>query len=125
MYQFSYAEVLEDDPQESRERERVLLHRAVELLKDARETGPASRESIEALAFLRRIWTVLLDDLVSPENGLPEKLRASLISIGIWILKEADLIRVEHSRTMDGLIAVNETIRDGLARAVAPSSVAA
>jgi flagellar protein FlaF len=125
MYQFSYAEVLEDDPQESRERERVLLHRAVELLKAARDTGPASREGIEALAFLRRIWTVLLDDLVSPENGLPEKLRASLISIGIWILKEADLIRVEHSRTMDGLIAVNETIRDGLARAVAPSSVAA
>jgi flagellar protein FlaF len=125
MYQFSYAEVLEDDPQESRERERVLLHRAVELLKAARDTGPGSREGIEALAFLRRIWTVLLDDLVSPENGLPEKLRASLISIGIWILKEADLIRVEHSRTMDGLIAVNETIRDGLARAVAPSSVAA
>lgn len=125
MYQFSYAEVLEDDPQEARERERVALHRAVELLKAARETGPESRETIEALAFLRRIWTVLLDDLVSPENGLPEKLRASLISIGIWILKEADLIRLQQSRAMDGLIAVNETIRDGLARAVAPSGIAA
>lgn len=125
MYQFSYAEVLEDDPQEARERERVVLDRAVELLRTARLRGAGSREGVEALTFLRRVWTVLLDDLVSPDNGLPETLRASLISIGIWILKEADAIRLDGSRAMDGLIAVNETIRDGLARAVAPSGAAA
>lgn len=125
MYQFSYAEVLEDDPQEARERERAALDRVVELLKIGREAGAASVEAMEALALMRRVWTVLLDDLVTADNALPEKLRASLISIGIWIMKEADLIRLEKSRNLDGLIAVNETIRDGLARAAAPSGIAA
>jgi flagellar protein FlaF len=119
MYQFSYAEVLEDDPLEARERERKALGHAVELLRVAKQSGPESRDGVEALLFVRRLWTVLLDDLANPDNALPETLRASLISIGIWILKQADLVRLDGSRDLDGLIAVNETIRDGLARPMA------
>jgi flagellar protein FlaF len=124
MYQFSYAEVLEDDPLEARERERKALGHAVELLRVAKQSGPESRDGVEALLFVRRLWTVLLDDLANPDNALPETLRASLISIGIWILKQADLVRLDGSRDLDGLIAVNETIRDGLARRM-PAGIAA
>jgi flagellar protein FlaF len=124
MYQFSYAEVLEDDPLEARERERKALGHAVELLRVAKQSGPESRDGVEALLFVRRLWTVLLDDLANPDNALPETLRASLISIGIWILKQADLVRLDGSRDLDGLIAVNETIRDGLARPM-PAGIAA
>jgi flagellar protein FlaF len=124
MYQFSYAEVLEDDPLEARERERKALGHAVELLRAAKQSGPESRDGVEALLFVRRLWTVLLDDLANPDNALPETLRASLISIGIWILKQADLVRLDGSRDLDGLIAVNETIRDGLARPM-PAGIAA
>jgi flagellar protein FlaF len=124
MYQFSYAEVLEDDPLEARERERKALGHAVELLRVAKQSGPESRDGVEALLFVRRLWTVLLDDLANPDNALPETLRASLISIGIWILKQADLVRLDASRDLDGLIAVNETIRDGLARRM-PAGIAA
>ena len=114
MYQFSYAEILEDDPRHARETERHALDHAVKLLRVAEGRGTQSREAVEALLFLRRVWTIMLDDLASPDNGLPESLRASLISIGIWVMKEADLIRADKSDNFAGLIEINQSIRDGL-----------
>lgn len=125
MYQFSYSEVIEDDPHQARERERHALDQAVRLLRAAERQGPASRECAEALLFLRQVWTILIDDLAGADNGLPESLRASLISIGIWVMRQSDEIRLDRSRDFQGLIAVNETIRDGLIRATAVPELAA
>ena len=52
---------------------------------------------MEALSFLRRLWRALIEDLVDLENDLPDVLRGDLISIGIWILREADA--VENGRS--------------------------
>jgi flagellar protein FlaF len=114
MYQFSYAEIIEDTAQDCRARERRAFDRAISLLKLAKEKGRSSRESVEALMFLRRLWGTLMDDLANPENGLPQALRASLISIGLWIMKEADLIRLDKSDNFDGLIEMNSILREGL-----------
>ena len=114
MYQFSYAEILQDDPREARFRERGAFEHAIDLLKKADEKGPKSNESAEALVFLRRLWTILLEDLANPENALPEPLRADLISIGLWIMKEADLIRGDKSRNFNGISEICTIIRDGL-----------
>jgi flagellar protein FlaF len=114
MYQFSYAEMVEDTAQDCRARERRAFDRAIALLQTAKEKGNGSRESIEALLFLRRLWTTLMNDLVNPDNGLPQALRASLLSIGVWIMKEADLIRLKQSDNFDGLIEMNSILRDGL-----------
>jgi len=114
MYQFSYAEILEDDPQDSRARERQALDHAVELLQVAKLKGPKSRESIDALYYVRKLWTLLIEDLANPENDLPEVIKADLISVGIWITKETDLIRLGKSENFDGLIDICGIIRDGL-----------
>jgi flagellar protein FlaF len=114
MYQFSYAEIVEDTAQDCRARERRAFDRVVSLLKLAKQNGPRSREAVEALLFLRRLWSALMEDLVSPENGLPQALRASLVSIGLWVMKEADQIRLEQSENFDGLIEINAILRDGL-----------
>ena len=114
MYQFSYAEIVEDTAQDCRARERRAFDRAISLLKIAKENGVRSREAVEALLFLRRLWSALMSDLSSPENGLPQVLRASLISIGLWVMKEADQIRLEQSDNFDGLIEINTILRDGL-----------
>ena len=114
MYQYSYAEMVEDTAQDCRARERRAFDRAISLLKQAQEKGNGSRESVEALLFLRRLWTTLMNDLVNPENGLPQQLRASLISIGLWIMKEADLVRLRQSDNFEGLIEMNSILRDGL-----------
>ena len=114
MYQFSYAEVLDETPQGARERERQALDRSIELLEAADKAGVRSREAIEALLFVRRLWSVLIEDLADTENDLPQALRADLISIGLWVMREAEQIRLEKSANFKGIIEVSATIRDGL-----------
>jgi flagellar biosynthesis activator protein FlaF len=114
MYQYSYAEMIEDAAGDCRAREREAFDHVISLLRRAREKGNSSRECVDALLFLRRLWTMFLNDLTNPENGLPPELRANLISIGLWIMKEADLIRLRQSENFDGLIEMNSILRDGL-----------
>ncbi len=114
MYQFSYAEVQTDSVADARDRERQLLTRSVDLLVTAREHGPRSAQAVEAVHFLNRIWTTLIQDLGSPENELPEELRANLISIGLWLLREAEEVRQGRSNNFEGLIEVSQIIRDGI-----------
>ena len=114
MYQYSYAEILEDDQTEARRVEYQALDRAVDLLNKAAKVPHPSREGIEALHFTRQLWTTLAHELASPENALPEDLRANLISIGFWILKEADAIRLENSTNYAGIAHICAIIRDGL-----------
>jgi flagellar protein FlaF len=114
MYQFPYAEILEDSPQESRDRERQALDRAIELLTIAAQKGVRSQEAADGLAYVCKLWMILIEDLVNPENDLPGPLRADLISIGLWITKEADLIRFGKSDNFGGLIEICAIVRDGL-----------
>jgi flagellar biosynthesis activator protein FlaF len=115
MYQFSYAEVLDETPQGARQRERQAIERSIELLQAADAAGAQSREAVEALLFVRKLWGILIEDLAKPENDLPEQLRADLISIGLWVMREAEQIRLEKSTNFKGIIEVSQTIRDGLA----------
>ena len=81
----------------------------------ADKAGPQSREAVEALLFVRKLWAILVEDLAKPENDLPQKLRADLISIGLWVMREAEQIRLEKSANFKGMIEVSQSIRDGLA----------
>ena len=114
MYQFSYAEVQTDSVADAKDRERQLLTRSIDLLVAAREKGPRSMESVQAIHFLMRVWTSFIDDLSSDENELPRELRAYLISIGLWLLREAEEIRQGRSENFEGLIEVSQIIRDGI-----------
>jgi flagellar protein FlaF len=114
MYRFSYAEILDNAPKQERERERLALERSIELLREADAKGAASREAVEAVLFINRLWGVLVEDLARPENDLPKPLRADLISVGLWILREADQIRLGKSENFKGLIEVSTSIAEGL-----------
>lgn len=115
MYQFTYAEVVEDSPQEMRAREHDAIGRGVILLEAAQAAGPKSKEATDALTYMRHLWTIFIDDLGSQGNDLPEDLRAQLISIGIWIMKEVERLRTGASDSFADLIEINAIIRDGLA----------
>ncbi len=114
MYHFSYGEIINDAGSTSRDRERLALDRSIELLREADQQGGESKVALEALLYVQRLWSLLLEDLAKPENDLPEKLRADLLSIGFWILKEADISRDDKARSFKGLIDVSSIIRDGL-----------
>lgn len=114
MYQFSYADVQEDGVAEAREREREAINHSISLLTAAKANGVESRDAIEAVYFVSRLWVRFVEDLASPENQLDQELRANLISIGIWIIKEAERIRQRQSNNFQGIIDISLIIRDGL-----------
>ena len=115
MYQFSYAEVVDDSPKDMRARERDALSRCIEMLETAEKSGARSRAAQEALTFLRKLWTIFIEDLSGDSNDLPRDLRAQLVSIGLWMLKEIERLRGGAKDSFADLIEVNAIIRDGLA----------
>ena len=101
MYEFSYNEVIEESPQVMRAHERRAMDRVIDMLRAARAGAATSREAIEALYYLRRLWAIFLDDLRNPENELPEQLRAGIVSIGIWMNKEIDRVARRSNERSD------------------------
>jgi flagellar biosynthesis activator protein FlaF len=114
MYQELYEDIAGDATQRIRDDERRAFNHSIVLLKKAQEAAPGSRESVEAIYFLNRLWGVLLEDLASPENALPKDLRARLISIGIWMLRYAEDIRRGAKSDFAPLIEISENICKGL-----------
>lgn len=114
MYKFSYAEILDEAGSAGREREELALDRAIELMSVAEASGPESPEARSAIHYIQKLWNFLIEDLASPGNALAEQLRADLISVGIWVIREADRILIDPNKTFAALIEVNKTIRDGL-----------
>ena len=114
MYNASYAEVLDDAGSTGRSHEREAMLRAQTLLREAAAKGPRSREAVEALFFARRLWSLVLEDLAAPDNSLPDELKADIISIGIWVLREIDSIRQEESENFAGIADICGMIAEGL-----------
>jgi flagellar protein FlaF len=115
MYQFSYAEIMEDGVAPSKDRERQVLDRSIALLKSAMAAPEGyGKDVIEAVYYTRRVWVRFIEDLGNPENQLDEELRANLISIAIWILKEVERIRKRESDNFQGIIDITTIIKDGI-----------
>ena len=114
MYQFSYADIQTDSVADAKDREKQLLSHSIDLLMSARDAGMDSRETVDAIQFMNRVWTSFIEDLGSNENALPQELRANLISIGLWLLREAEEVRQGRSDNFEGLIEVSQIIRDGI-----------
>jgi flagellar protein FlaF len=114
MYHAAYDEVMEHSVLDARRRENEAFDHSIYLLGLAARKTRYSQEAVEAIAFTSNLWSALISDLASPENQLAEQVRAKLISIGIWILGEADRIRKRLSTNFQGIIDVTATIRNGI-----------
>ncbi len=114
MYHRLYSETAHESHPAQRQRERQLLEIAIGKLEQAKARGIGSPEASEATTFLRQLWTVFVTDLSDDENSLPASLKASLISIGLWMSRETDLIDAGQSENFDGLIEINRIVADGL-----------
>jgi flagellar protein FlaF len=114
MNQISYDDIQTDSVAEAKERELQHLSRSIDMLSAAAVAGHQSMEAIEALHFTNRVWTNFIEDLGSSENALPKELRANIISIGLWLLREAEDIRQGRTDNFEGIIEVSQIIRDGI-----------
>jgi flagellar protein FlaF len=114
MYEFAYNDVIEDSHKTLRARERAALDRVIAMLRVAQEKGPESRERVDALFYLHRLWSIFINDLNDQNNELPDQLRAGIISIGIWMNKEIERVRGGLTNDLTPMIDINELIRNGL-----------
>ncbi len=114
MYQNYYIEVLENAHETIRANERAAIIHSIQLIERAEQAGPNSREAVEALLFLRKLWEFFLVHLASNENHLPEKLRADIISIGLSILRQAEQMKQGQVREFRELKEISQIIAEGL-----------
>ena len=86
-------------------------------LLDQSELGPR----MDALDWNRRMWTAFASDCAVEGNGLPQALRASIISLSLWVNRHTSLVMRGEENVQD-LIDINRMIMQGLS---AGSAVAA
>ncbi|MBI1188058.1 MAG: flagellar biosynthesis regulator FlaF [Alphaproteobacteria bacterium] len=81
----------------------------------AREQGRGDLSAyVEALDANRRLWMVLANDCAQSGNAAPETLRASIISLSLWVSRTTSEI-IRDGGDLDDLIEVNRSIMEGLA----------
>ena len=114
MSRVSYSEIIEDGPTFARDNEKDAIEHSISLLEAAKSKGVNSREAIEAIWFSRRLWALLMQDLADPANELSEELRANIISIGIWVTRELEQIRLKKSDNFQGVIDISRMLSGGL-----------
>ena len=114
MYQVSYSDVVAESPAVARGQERAVFDRAIALLRKAGAGEPHDTAEQSALSFVNQVWAVLIKDLAHPGNELPDELRAQLMSIGLWVMRESSSIERGRSRDFGVIAEVCGLIRDGL-----------
>jgi len=91
-----------------REQEADVFRRATGALKAARDAGPVPR--VRALADNRRLWMAVSGLMRDPDSPLPDRLRASIVSVGLAVQREMD----RDVPDFDFLITINEHFAAGL-----------
>lgn len=71
-------------------------------------------ERMEALDWNRRMWSALAADCSVEGNGLPDMVRANIISLSIWVGKHTSAV-MRNTEEIGPLIDVNRIIMQGLA----------
>lgn len=78
---------------------------------------------MDALDWNRRLWATLATDCGDEANGLPKPLRASMISLSIWVNKHTSAV-MRREETIEPLIEINRIVMQGLAQPQSSASAA-
>ncbi|NVK34190.1 MAG: flagellar biosynthesis regulator FlaF [Rhodobacteraceae bacterium] len=100
-----------------RELEATLLMKAaarLQLIKDDwEETSFAEKD--EALAYNRKLWTILATSITSPENELPQDIKNNLTNLALFIFKHTMNVMIDPApEKLNTLISINRNIAEGL-----------
>ena len=107
-----------------RELEAQLLLRAAARLQTAAENEAADQiETLAALRYNRRLWTVLLGAVTNNDNPLPQAVRQSIANLALFVLKHSLQLEGEPRREkFPLLVSINREIAAGL-RGATPAPV--
>lgn len=97
-----------------REVEYRLFAQVTSALVDAQQLSRSEvGKLMDALDWNRRVWSAFAMDCANPDNQLPAQLRASIISLSIFVDKHTSAIMREGEDIQD-LIDINRLIMQGL-----------
>ena len=107
-----------------REMEYRLFAQVTRALMDAAKLDPTDlRGRMDALDWNRRLWSTLATDCGQPDNAMTPQLRASIISLSIWVGKHTSLV-IRNREDFEPLIEINRMIMQGLAAGASQSAAA-
>lgn len=97
-----------------REAEYRLFGQVTRALIEAEKLDALDPGRIDALDWNRRLWSALAADCAEPQNVLPQALRASIISLSLWVSRHTSAVMRREEEIAD-LVDVNRLIMQGLA----------
>lgn len=118
---YKTAQTKTDDP---RDLEYRLLAQVTAAMMRAKNQHDNVKDLVSAVLWNRDVWSALRQDLMLDSNQLPKDLRASLVSVSLWIEKETTAV-MDHKGDLDALIDINRNIMAGLKPEHAQESVEA
>ena len=95
-----------------RDNEYMVVSRVTRLLQNAVDSGDRLAE-IRAAHSNNELWIALAADLASPGNALPDKLKASLISLAMFSIRHGRKVLNENA-SVGPLLEINMRIMKGL-----------
>jgi flagellar protein FlaF len=113
--------------QQASESPRELEMRAVadvtRRLENANKPGASAIDRVKALYWNNRMWSIFIQDLATPSNPLPEKLRGSYISLGLFVQRQCAAAMIGN-RDISTLITINRDLLEALDSQGRPAAAA-
>lgn len=107
-----------------RDMEYRLFAQVTRALMDASKLDPSDFAGrMDALDWNRRLWSTLAADCGQSGNAMPPPLRASIISLSIWVTKHTSLV-IRNQEEFEPLIEINRMIMQGLSAGASASAAA-
>ncbi|NQV60689.1 MAG: flagellar biosynthesis regulator FlaF [Alphaproteobacteria bacterium] len=109
-YQQAYLQA-QNITESPRQTEYRILARITSAMIKAEQQGHT--EVVRAVHWNRRLWLTLQSDCASEDNGLPDAMRAGIISLAIWVDKHSRKV-LKREADLGPMIEVNRNIMEGL-----------
>ena len=69
----------------------------------------------EALTYNRKLWTIFLDSITSPDNLLPAEIRQNISNLGVFIMNQTvSAMSNPRPEALRSLININRELAAGL-----------
>jgi flagellar protein FlaF len=99
-----------------RELEADLLLNAAAQLQTIRDGWDSKRTDLNAaLLFNRKLWSIFVTSVTSPENPLPAPVRQNVANIGLFVFKQTLTVQANpNPESLRSLIHINRELAAGL-----------
>jgi flagellar biosynthesis activator protein FlaF len=99
-----------------RELEADLLLRAASQLQAVYDRWDTKKSDLDvALRYNRKLWSIFLTAVTSPDHGLPAPIRQNVANLGVFVMnRTVSLLQDPKREQLPSLININREIASGL-----------